>query len=142
MKNLGILSGILVSLIFGTIQGKAQCNSSEFSQKCITKVQDGFTFLKSFEINPDKMSRDKIEYSYVFSKDTNYFLNVCSEGDDNGIIVTIYDANRKVASTNYVNNKFFPAIVFSCKSTGIYYISYTFNKNPGECGGSVLAFRR
>ena len=142
MKNLGILSGILVLLIFGTIPGKAQCNSSEFSQKCITKVQDGFTFLKSFEINPDKMSRDKIEYSYVFSKDTNYFLNVCSEGDDNGIIVTIYDANRKVASTNYVNNKFFPAIVFSCKSTGIYYISYTFNKNPGECGGSVLAFRR
>jgi hypothetical protein len=142
MKNLGILSGILVLLIFGTIQGKAQCNSSEFSQKCITKVQEGYTFLKSFEINPDKMSRDKIEYSYVFSKDTNYFLNVCSEGDDNGIIVTIYDANRKVASTNYVNNKFFPAIVFSCKSTGIYYISYTFNKNPGECGGSVLAFRR
>ena len=142
MKNSGILSGIIVLVIFGTIQGKAQCTSSEFSQKCITKVQDGYTFLKSFEINPEKMSRDKIEYSYVFSKDTNYFLNVCSEADDNGIIVTIYDANRKVASTNYVNNKFFPAIVFSCKSTGIYYISYTFNKTPGECGGSVLAFHR
>ena len=142
MKTSGSLTIITALLLFGTIQGKAQCNSSEFSQKCITKVQDGYTFLKSFEINPEKITRGKVEYSYVFSKDTDYFLNVCSEGDDNGIIVTIYDSNRKVASTNYVNNKFFPAIIFSCKSTGIYYISYTFSKDPAECGGSVLAFRR
>lgn len=142
MKNLVLLSGTIVLLIFGTIQGKAQCNSSEFSQKCITKVQEGYTFLKSFEIDPGKMAKDKVEYSYVFSKDTDYFLNVCSEGDDNDIIVTIYDANRKVASTNYVKNKFFPAIIFSCKSTGIYYISFTFSNNPAGCGGSVLAFRR
>jgi hypothetical protein len=142
MKNLGLITGTIVILIFGTIHGKAQCNSSEFSQKCITKVQEGYTFLKSFGINPDKMDKDKIEYSYVFSKDTDYFLNVCSEGDEDGIIVTIYDANRKIASTNYANNKFYPAIIFSCKSTGIYYISYTFNKNPGSCAGSVLAFKR
>ena len=142
MKKLGLLSGTIALLIFGTIHGKAQCNSSEYSQMCITKVQEGYTFLKSFDINPDKMARDKVEYSYVFSKDTNYFLNVCSNGDDNSIIVTIYDSDRKVASTNFVNNKFFPAIIFACKSTGIYYISYTFSKTPAECGGSVLAFRR
>ena len=142
MKKLGFLSVTIFLLLSGTIQGKAQCNSSEYSQKCITKVQEGYTFLKSFEINPDVTTKDKVEYSYVFSKDTNYFLNVCSEGDDSSIIVTIYDSNRKVASTNFVNNKFFPAIIFSCKSTGIYYIAYTFNNVSAECGGSVLAFRR
>ncbi len=138
--NYQILSFIF--LLMAVVSGKAQCNTSQYSQQCITKVQDGFTFLKSFSIDAGN-SKDKVEYSYVFSKDTEYFLNVCSENNDaDDIIVTIYDSNRKVVSTNYVNNKFFPAIIFACKSTGIYYITYTFNKSPKLCGGSVLAFRR
>ena len=143
MKNYKYILSLLALMILGSSPSYSQCSPSDYSQQCITKVQDGFTFLKSFAINTEEGSKDKIEYSYVFSKDTDYFLNVCSENDTNDdIIVTIYDADRKVASTNFVNNKFFPAIIFSCKSTGIYYISYTFSKPTKTCGGSVLAFKR
>ncbi len=143
MKKFSYFIFISLLSILAYMNCDAQCNSSEYSQKCITKVKDGFTFLKSFAIDTNDGAKNKIEYSYVFSKDTEYFLNVCSQGNDSDqVIVTIYDSNRKVASTNYVNNKFFPAIIFSCKSTGIYYITFTFNKSPDVCGGSVLAFRR
>lgn len=141
-----LLPFILLSvgiLFMGFGRANSQCNSADYSQKCISKVQDGFTFLKSFNIDSQNGNKQKVEYSYVFSKDTQYFLNVCADGNDNGgIILTIYDSNRKVASTNHINGKLFPAIIFDCKSTGIYYISYTFENSSESCGGSVLAFRR
>ena len=118
MKNFKYIILGIGFLVIVNVESKAQCNTSDYSQICITKVKDGFTFLKSFGIDAGG-AKEKVEYSYVFSKDTEYFLNVCSEDEKSeGIVITIYDSNRKVASTNFVNNKYFPAVVFSCKSTG------------------------
>jgi hypothetical protein len=130
-------------LFFSAVNAFAQCNASLFSQDCVTKVQDGFTFLKSFNIDSQNGAKDKVEYSYVFSKDTQYYLNICTTDEDKaGIVVTIYDANRKQASTNLSEGKLYQGLIFECKSTGIYYITYTFKNSPNPCGGSVLAFRR
>jgi hypothetical protein len=132
-----------IIFLLPVIEVSAQCNASSLSQECVTKVQDGFTFLKSFIVDGLNGTREKVEYSYVFSKDTQYFLNVCpSANESEGIIVSLYDSNRKLTTSNVSNGKMFPGLIFECKSTGIYYISYTFKDSKNSCGGSVLAFRR
>ena len=132
-----------ILFLYPAFRVSAQCNASAFSQECVTKVQDGFTFLKSFIVDGQNGIKEKVEYSYVFSKDTKYYLNVCPGVDENdGIIVTLYDSNRRLASSNFSNGKIYPGLIFECKSTGIYYISYTFKDPKNSCGGSVLAFRR
>jgi len=120
-----------------------QCNPRELASNCVSQVKEGFTFLKSFNIDGMNGSREKVEYSYVFSKDTQYFLNICSGGEiTDGIVVNIYDSKRRVASTNFANDKVFPSIIFACKSTGIYYITFSFENSQNYCGGSVLAFKK
>ena len=103
----------------------------------------GFTFLKTFKVDGQAGAKSKVEYSYVFSKDTQYFLNVCSEGTGtDGIVVTMYDSKRQMVSTNFNNGKFYPGLVYPCNATGIYYITFTFQDSQNYCGGSVLGFKR
>ena len=125
------------------MQVNAQCNADSYTEECLSKLQPGFTFLKSFKVDGQGGAKSKVEYSYVFSKDTQYYINVCAEGEGtDGIVVTMYDSNRKLVATNYANGKFFPGIVYPCNATGIYYISFTFNGSSNYCGGSVLGFKR
>ncbi len=115
----------------------AQCKADD----CVAKLTGGYTFLKSYQI--DKTC-EQAEYSYVFSKDTNYMLSMCNkDGSTQNIVVNLYDANKKEIATNFdkKSGKFYPAIVYSCKATGIYYIKFTFNIKP-DCFASVLAFKK
>jgi len=133
---------VLILLNLGTTV-LAQCDFQIQSQNCISKIKDGFIYVKSFNVNGQKGSKQKIEYSYVMTKDTQYYLNICtSEEDTDGIIITIYDSNRNPVSTNHAENKFFPALIFQCGATGIYYITYTFKNSKNFCGGSTLAFKK
>lgn len=138
-----VFSGFLLWILAGC-PVHAQCNTSQYSQECVGKVMEGYTFLKSFTIDGQGGMKEKVEYSYVFSKNTEYFINLCYEGVNpgDGIVLTIYDATRKMVSSNTINGKLYPSIIFSCKATGIYYITFTFEKTTNSCGGSVLAFRR
>ncbi len=121
----------------------AQCDANGFTENCISKLGDGFTFLKSFKIDGEGGSKGKVEYSYVFSKDTQYSINICATGEStDGIIVTMYDSNRKMVGTNFANGKFYPAFIYPCNATGIYYITFTFKDSKKHCGGSVLGFKR
>jgi hypothetical protein len=121
----------------------AQCDFSKLSQECISKVHDGFIYIKSFEVDGQNGKKKKVEYSYVMTKETQYYLNICTPGNDpDGIIVTIYDAQRNQVSTNYADGKFYEALIFHCNTTGIYYISFTFNGSVNFCGDSVLAFKK
>lgn len=121
----------------------AQCAADEQANACISKLQDGFTFLKSFKVDGQGGAKAKVEYSYVFSKDTQYYLNICNNGTDtDGIIVTMYDSKRQVVSTNYNKGKFYPGLIYPCNATGIYYITFTFEGSQNFCGGSVLGFKR
>ena len=126
----------MIVLCLFSMEGWAQCKTDE----CVAKVNEGYTFLKSYQI---QKVGDQLEYSYVFSKETNYMLVMCNGGGTQNIIVTLYDANRKLIATNYdkVNNKIFPAIVYKCQATGIYYMRFSFLDKP-ECCVSVLAFKK
>jgi hypothetical protein len=122
---------------------RAQCNAEALANNCISNLQDGFTFLKTFKVNGQDGTKNIVEYSYVFSKDTQYYLNVCSSGANlDGIVVTMYDSQRHVVSTNFNNGKFYPGLIYPCNATGIYYITFTFKGSKTYCGGSVLGFKR
>lgn len=121
----------------------AQCNAEDLANACIPKLQEGFTFLKTFKVDGQSGAKDKVEYSYVFSKDTQYYLNICNPGSDtDGIVVTMYDSKRQMVSTNFANGKYYSGLVYPCNATGIYYITFTFKGSSSHCGGSVLGFKR
>ncbi len=143
MKNI-ISSLLLVSLIgLVTTQLSGQCNPDNFASSCIPKLASGFNFLKSYKVDGEGGSKDKVEYSYVFTKGTQYMINLCANGAaTDGIIVTLFDSGRNKVATSKINGQFISAIAYPCNATGIYYIQYTFDGSTGKCGGSALGFKR
>jgi hypothetical protein len=119
----------------------AQCNAEILSTQCIPKLASGFNFVKSYKV--EKGNKSFVEYSYVFTKGTQYMINICApEQNADGIIVTLYDAKRNKVATNKVDDQYITAIAYPCNSTGIYYIQYTFDDSSSSCGGSALGFKR
>jgi hypothetical protein len=119
---------------------KAQCNAETLSTQCIPKLASGFNYLKSYKV--EKAGKEYVEYSYVFTKGTQYMINICAPDQSaEGIVVTLYDSKRNKVATNKVNEQYVAAIAYPCNATGIYYIQYTFDENSG-CGGSALGFKR
>jgi hypothetical protein len=139
MKKLLIF--VFSVLVFSTLDVIAQCNAESFSTACIPKLATGFNFLKSYKI--EKGGKEFVEYSYVFTKGTQYMINICAGGTNtDGIVVSLFDSNRnKVASSKY-NGQFLTAMTYPCNTTGIYYIQYTFDGSTSYCGGSALGFKR
>lgn len=130
---------ILVAISFSAITVFGQCNTDPMVQKCSGKLGD-FTFLKVYKIDKVK-SGESVEFSYVFSGNTSYMLSLCDDkGTDMGVQVSLFDSNRKLVSTNKLNGKTYPAITYNCKSTGIYYMTYSIDDI--SCGVSVLGFKK
>src|SRR6478609_5979541 len=124
-----------------TLEVFAQCNSEALSNQCIPKLAAGFNFLKSYKI--EKGAKEYVEYSYVFTKGTQYMINICAAAQPtDGIVVSLYDSNRNKVATSKVNGQFISAIAYPCNTTGIYYIQYTFDGSASYCGGSALGFKR
>ena len=137
MKNISIIILAFIAQFVFLSSAYSQCNSDE----CIGKINSGYTFLKSYKV--EKVG-DQLEYSYVFSKETNYMLVMCNGGGSGqNIIVTMFDSNRKEIATNHdkKNNKIYSALAYQCKATGIYYLRFSFVDKP-ECLVSVLAFKK
>lgn len=129
----GLVSSELVS----------QCDSENFSNACIPKLASGFNFLKSYKIDSEGGVKEKIEYSYVFTKGTQYMINLCASGAaTDGLVVSLFDSNRNKVATSKVNGELISAIAYPCNATGIYYIQYTFDGTSNKCGGSALGFKR
>lgn len=127
--------------VLSTLDVIAQCNAESFSTQCIPKLAAGFNFLKSYKI--EKGGKDFVEYSYVFTKGTQYMINICAAGQDtDGIVVSLFDSNRNKVASSKVNGQFISAIAYPCNTTGIYYIQYTFDGSSTYCGGSALGFKR
>jgi hypothetical protein len=123
--------------LFAWNTSSAQCKADE----CVAKLSNGYTFLKTYQM---EQVGAQTEYSYVFSKDTNYMLVLChKDGSTELAIVTLYDSNRKEIASNVEKKtgKRFPAIAYNCKATGIYYMKFTFSE-ASECCVSVLAFKK
>jgi hypothetical protein len=134
-----------IALIFllNSSDSAAQCNSENLSSQCIPKLAAGFNFLKSYKIDGDNGTKEKVEYSYVFLKGTQYMINICAPNQPtDGIIVSLYDANRNKVASSKMNDQYITAIAYPCNATGVYYIQYTFEKPSSYCGGSALGFKR
>ena len=143
MKKIILSLSFLLSVGIGSSEVIGQCNSDNFSNACIPKLAGGFNFLKSYKIDGEGGSKDKVEYSYVFTKGTQYMINICATGQaTDGIVVTLFDASRNKVATSKINGQFIAAIAYPCNATGIYYIQYTFDGSGGHCGGSALGFKR
>ena len=137
------LISALVACISNIVSTSGPCNSEELNSKCIPRLTSGFNYIKSYKIDGVDGKKDKIEYSYVFTKDTQYLINICTPGNDtDGIIVSLFDSSRNKVASSKVDDKFISGIAYQCNSSGIYYIQFTFEGSTSYCGGSVLAFKR
>ena len=142
MKKAIIITFLSSVFSIGSFSLNGQCNSDNFATACIPKLASGFNFLKSYKVDGDG-GKDKVEYSYVFTKGTQYMINLCANGAaTDGIVVTIFDSGRNKVATSKINGQFITAIAYPCNATGIYYIQYTFDGGGGKCGGSALGFKR
>jgi hypothetical protein len=143
MKKLIVIAIFLIVASFTTSDLAGQCDSENFSNACIPKLATGFNFLKSYRIDGEGGAKDKVEFSYVFTKGTQYMINLCAGGTStDGLVVSLYDAKRNKLATSKVNGEFVTAIAYPCNATGIYYIQYTFDGPSAKCGGSALGFKR
>jgi hypothetical protein len=143
MKKLFYLIALGTVMSLANIDAKAQCNADALTSTCIPKLSSGFNFLKSYKIDGAGGGKSKVEYSYVFTKGTQYMINICAEGETtDGIVVTLYDSKRQKVGTSVYNGQYLSAIAYPCNTTGIYYITYTFENSSAYCGGSALGFKR
>lgn len=142
MKKAILITVFASILSIGSFSLNGQCNSDGFASACIPKLASGFNFLKSYKVDGEG-GKDKVEYSYVFTKGTQYMINLCANGAaTDGIVVTIFDSSRNKVASSKINGQFISAIAYPCNATGIYYIQYTFDGSSGKCGGSALGFKR
>ena len=120
----------------------AQCDADKYVNECIPKLSDGFNYLKSYKIDGLKGDRDKVEYSYVFTKGTQYMISLCSGANAGDVVVDLYDSQRNKVASSMVDGKLASLISFPCRATGIYYLSFRFNESSEFCAASALGFRR
>ncbi len=143
MKKTIVFAAALILSSFMSSDLAGQCDTEGYSNACIPKLAQGFNFLKSYKIDSENGAKDKVEYSYVFTKGTQYMINLCAAGTStDGLVVSLYDSKRNKVATSKVNGEFISAIAYPCNATGIYYIQYTFDGPSAKCGGSALGFKR
>lgn len=139
MKKLLVF--VITVVVFSGFRAEAQCNAETLSTQCIPKLASGYNFLKSYKI--EKGGKEYVEYSYVFTKGTQYMINVCApSANAQGIVVTLYDSQRNKVASSKVDDQYISAIAYPCNTTGIYYIQYSFDDSTSACGGSALGFKR
>ena len=119
------------------------CDAEVLCKECIPRLPADFNFIKNFMIDGQGGSREKVEYSYVLTRGTQYLVNLCA-GDKtaDGIVMSLYDANRNLIVSSKAGKQYVTALAYTCSATGIYYIQYTFEGSSSFCGGSTLSFKR
>ena len=134
--------GIITGLLLSGATAFGQCNTEPLIDKASAKLGD-FTFLKSYKI--DGNASNEVEHSYVFSKETMYFLAV-HDGKDEvpQIEIVLLDSNRKPIATNYdkKTSKYFPGLAYKCSATGIFYMVFKINSPSSKCAVSVIGFKK
>jgi len=140
MKN--IIWLVLFILLVYSYESNAQCKADELCNACIPKLSAGFNFLKSYKVD-DARRAGKVEYSYVFTKGTQYMITLCEQvASAKSVVITIYDSQRNKVASNKFNGDVLAAIAYPCNATGIYYLTYTFEDGSDHCAGSVLGFMK
>ena len=144
IKMTTLFSFVVFSFSMLMVQtAQAQCNTELYVNRSMRQLATGFQFSKSYRIDGRGGSLKKIEYTCVFSKETNYQIRISGQDRNaHGIIGTLYDSRRKKLASSYYNNKFLKGFTYKCNSTGIYYLSFTFKSSQSFCGSAVLGYKR
>lgn len=132
---------IVLSSFFGG-PGKG-CDLESLFESSATKL-DPYTFMKKFDVKVDK-NGNKIEYSYVLSRDSEYKIMIADLNEDGKkMVVNFYDRNKKLIASNYVKSskKVFPSITYKCAATGVYYIEAFFEGEKDGCGINIIGFKK
>lgn len=140
MKRFGII--LFLAVVVNSAFTFGQCDSDEFLDNCASSLET-YTFIKAFNVNVKKA--DKVEYSYVFSKGSNYMIIVCDQNSPgNRMIVNLYDRNHKliVSSFNRKTKTYYPNLIYPCSATGVYYMDASFENSKGGCGVIILGFKK
>jgi hypothetical protein len=137
-----IKSSTIIAVIFFVARvGMAQCNSLELVNASVSTIPTGYNFLKSYKIEGEP-DLEKVEFSYVLTKGSNYILTLKDRNKSIGTVVTLYDNQRNKIASNKIGSDKVSALAFPCNATGIYYIQYTFDPGAARCGGAALGFKR
>ncbi len=140
LKTINIALALLMT-VCSMILSKAQtqCNPEQYTEKGIKKLEQGYTFLKSYPISGENGK----QYSYIFSQGTSYLITLANNATDSkGIYITLYDSENREIASSYQNGKFYPAVAFNCSKTGIYHLKFTFQGSKNHCAAGVLAMKR
>lgn len=136
---------IFFLLLHTKVLGQSWLDSCSFTilkSRALQALPKNCTLIQSYTIRGRGCGRGH-EATCLLSRDTDYVLRIASQdGDSHGIVVSLYDEKRNEIITSSVNNKFFNGWTFKCKTTGIYYLSFTFKDSQSRCGGAVLGFKR
>ena len=139
---------IIIILLFITPNSQliySQCNPNQHKDFCVKNLSEGYTFIKSYTIEKSKVNANsEIEYSFVFSKGTNYMLTIADQtGKAENIEIILYDTQHKKIISNYDKKSggFFP-IQYTCTNTGVHYMTFKYHGSGEPCGISVLGFKR
>lgn len=75
-----ILNFILATLLFtGNTTVKPQdCDAKAHKDNALKSIQDGYTFLKSYTVDGLNGSKREVRFSYIFTKNNNYTLNLAN----------------------------------------------------------------
>ncbi len=118
-------------LVLNMALAQTSCREADLARMCQTALPDGFTFLKRFLTTNQPQAQ---EFSYVFSKDTEYAISFCTpEGQPLAVKLTLLDAYRNPIFTNYdkKSKTYYQAIGYVSQSTGVVHLKLEHEK-PGQ----------
>jgi hypothetical protein len=127
ISNFALLALLLplslpLPLAIAQVQNHGACREADLARMCQTSLPEGFTFLKRFLANGQPTAQ---EFSYVFSKDTEYAISFCTaEGKPAAIKLTLYDAYHNPIFTNYdkKTKSYHQAVGYVSQSTGVVHL--------------------
>lgn len=146
MKKIILTLSAITILLVTSSMAFAQCNAETYTGKLIEKLpEQGYAFLKSYKIDGESGNKAKMEFPYIFSKDSNYMISIANkEAEIKGVLLSLYDSNRKLVASNVDPNgkKYYAGVNYKCATTGVYYLTFSFESTKENCAAAVLGFKR
>ncbi|MCP4311690.1 MAG: hypothetical protein GY790_10540 [Bacteroidetes bacterium] len=135
---------VILGMLMTSFIAYGQCGSDEFLDDCSSTL-GSHTFIKAFNVELKPKKKENVEYSYVFSKGSNYMIIGCDQNlKGNRLIVSLYDRSHKLIASSYdrKTKKHYPDMVYPCSATGVYYIEATLEGSGQGCGVIILGFNK
>jgi len=134
----------MLGLLAFSFLSYGQCEDDEFLDECASSLGT-YTFIKAFNVDIKPKKQETVEYSYVFSKGSNYMIIVCDANEvGNKMIVNLYDRNHALIASSYdkKTKKHYPDMVYPCSATGVYYVEASLEGTDPGCGVIILGFSK